>query len=93
MQKSFTLSKITAVWKNEQAIRQWEINIFEDAEQLDDFELDITRSANSEIINANIKFKRNYYKQLERKFANFVTEEKNLEIGKKNEARRVIQQR
>ena len=93
LQKSFTMNKVIAAWKNEQAIRQWEINIFEDAEQLDDFEFDITRSANSEIINANIKFKRNYYKQLERKFANFVIEEKNLEIEKKNEARRVIQQR
>ena len=40
-----------------------------------------------------MKFKRNYYKQLESKFANFVSEDKNLESQKKDEARRVIQQR
>lgn len=70
-----------------------EIKISEDALQLDDFELNITRSTNPEIINAHMKFKRNYYKQLESKFANFVSEDKNLESQKKDEARRVIQQR
>ena len=93
LQNSSTLEQVTSEWKNKQAIRQWEIKISEDALQLDDFELNITRSTNPEIINAHMKFKRNYYKQLESKFANFVSEDKNLESQKKDEARRVIQQR
>ena len=93
LQNSSTLEQVTGEWKNKQAIRQWEIKISEDAPQLNNFELDITRSTNNEIINAHVKFKRNYYKQLESKFANFVIEDKNIESKKKDEARRVIQQR
>ena len=90
LQNSSTLKQVTAEWKNKQTIRQWEVKISEDATQQHDVELDITRSTNTEIINANMKLNRNYYKKLERKFATFVIEDENLEIKKKDEAKRVI---
>ena len=71
LQNSSTLKQVTAEWKNKQAIRQWEVKISEDVTQQEDVKLDITRSTNTEIINANMKLNRNYYKKARKKICNF----------------------
>ena len=91
LQNSSTLTNITTEWKTKVAIQQLEIKIFEDTSQGEDFELEFTRSTNTEIINA--KFRSEHYKKLQEKFSELMTKDKNFESKKELEAKRIIQQR
>ena len=91
LQNSSTLTNITTEWKTKVAIQQLEIKIFEDTSQGEDFELEFTRSTNTEIINA--KFRSDHYKKLQEKFSELMTKDKNFESKKELEAKRIIQQR
>ena len=91
LQNSSTLTNITTEWKTKVAIQQLEIKIFEDTSQGEDFELEFTRSTNTEIINA--KFRSEHYKKLQDKFSELMTKDKNFESKKELEAKRIIQQR
>ena len=91
LQNSSTLTNITTEWKTKVAIQQLEIKIFEDTSQGEDFELEFTRSTNTEIINA--KFRSEHYKKLGEKFSELMTKDKNFESKKELEAKRIIQQR
>ena len=91
LQNSSTLTNITTEWKTKVAIQQLEIKIFEDTSQGEDFEIEFTRSTNTEIINA--KFRSEHYKKLEEKFSELMTKDKNFESKKELEAKRIIQQR
>ena len=91
LQNSSTLTNITTEWKTKVAIQQLEIKIFEDTSQGEDFELEFTRSTNTEIINA--KFRSEHYKKLQERFSELMTKDKNFESKKELEAKRIIQQR
>ena len=91
LQNSKTLNDVTKEWKNNQAIQQWRIEISEDVSQVEEFEFEFTRNKNSNIINA--KFRREYYKKLEKSFMGLANEDKKLESIKKLEARKIIRKR
>ena len=90
LQKSKTLTDVTAEWKTKQVVQQWEVEFTVDRFQEEDSEFELTTNTNPHIIKA--KFSREYSKQLEEKIEKLVTEYKNFE-SKKKEARKIIQQR
>ena len=91
LQNSPTLKNVTAKWKTQQVIQQWKIEICEDAAEGEDFELELTRSRNCQIING--KFKCEYYKKLKKEFEECVTEDKMFQSKTEHIARMVLQQR
>ena len=91
LKNTATMAKVTTKWKTKQAIQQREIKISEDALQGEDFVLGSPRGSNTKIINA--KFRSEYYKKLEKEFAELVTEDKNFESKTEFEAREIITER
>ena len=89
LQNSSTLTEVTKEWKKNQAIRQYEIEISDHSSQEHNFAFACDKNP----LTVNAKFRREYYKKLEEKFADSVTEDKNLESKKELEARKIIQQR
>ena len=85
------MTKLTTEWKSKQVIQQWEIKISENFSQEEDFNLEFTRGTNTKIINA--KFGSEYYKKLEKEFAELVTKDKIYESKTLLEARKIIRQR
>ena len=90
LQNRKTLTDVTAEWKIKQVVQQWEVEFTVDPFQEEDSEFDLTTNKNPHIIKA--KFSREYYKQLEEKFTELVTEDESFE-SKKKEARKITQQR
>ena len=86
-----TMTKVTKEWKTKQAIQQWEIKISEDAFQGEDFVLEFTSGSNTKIITA--KFRSEYYKKLEKEFAELVSKDINFESKMEFEARKIINER
>ena len=91
LQNSSTLKNVTAKWKTQQVIQQWEIKICDEVAEGEDFNFELKRSRNRQIIDA--KFKCEYYKKLEKEFEEFVTEDKIFQYKKEHIARMVLQQR
>ena len=90
LQNSKTLTYVTEEWKTKEVIQQWEVEFTVDPLQEEDFEFELMANKNPHIIKA--KFSREYYKQLEEKFAELGTEDKDFELIKK-EARKITQKR
>ena len=90
LQNSKTLTNVTAEWKTKQVIQQWEVKFTVDLSQEENSEFELTTNKNPHIIKA--KFSREYHKQLEKTFAELVTEDENSEL-KRKEARKITQQR
>ena len=91
LKNTSTMTKLTTEWKSKQVIQQWEIKISENFSQEEDFNLEFTRGTNTKIINA--KFGSEYYKKLEKEFAELVTKDKIYESKTLLEARKIIRQR
>ena len=90
LQNSKTLTNVTAEWKTKQVIQQWDVKFTVDPSQEENSEFEFTANKNPHIIKA--KFSPEYCKQLEKKFAELVTEDENSEL-KRKEARKITQQR
>ena len=90
LQNSKTLTDVTAEWKIKKIIQQWEVELAVDPLQEEDCEFELLTKKNPHIIKA--KFSRAYSKQLEEKFEELVTGDKNFEWRKK-EASKITQQR
>lgn len=82
---------MTANWKTKQAIKQWEIEIFEDPSQEENFEFESTSNEDANIITG--KFRLDYDKKLEETYAVLVNVDKNFECEKALEAKNIILQR
>ena len=91
LQNSKVLTQVTTKWKDEGAIRPFEIKISKDVSQRENFELQFTRRKNTELI--NIKFRGEYYKTLGDAFAKLVPEDKSFESKQELEAKKIIKQR
>ena len=91
MYNSPTLTVITKNWETKQTIKQWKIEIPEDASPEENFEFESSSNENGNIITA--KFRLDYYKKLEEKYATLVNVDKNFESEKKHEAKNIVLQR
>ena len=91
LENSPTVTDVTLNWKTKQTIKHWEIKIFGDASQEENFEFESTSKGNTNFITA--KFSLDYYKKLEEKYAALVNVDKNLEFEKELEVKKIILQR
>ena len=80
LQNSPTLTVITKKLETKQAIKQWKIEIPEEASPEENFEFESSSNENGNIITA--KFRLDYYKKLEEKYATLVNVDKNLNLNR-----------
>ena len=91
LENSPTVTYVTLNWKTKQTIKQWEIEIYVDASQEENFEFESTSKWNTNFNTA--KFSLDYCKKLEEKHAALVNVDKNLEFEKELEAKKIVLQR
>ena len=90
LENSPTVTDVTLNWKTKQTIKQWEMEIFADASQEENFEFGSTSKGYTNIIVAKFRLD---YKKLEEKYAALVNVDKNLEFEKELEVKKIILQR
>ena len=85
-----TLNKVTAEWKSEQAIEQWNVEISKDAVARVNFKTELKSTKNCNLINATFSTK--YYEKLEKEFEE-LTKDTIFQYKDIFEARKTLQQR
>ena len=91
LENSSTLKRIIAEWKSKHVTEQRNIEITENAGEMENFKTELKSTKNGKIINANLSFE--YCQKLGKEYEELVNEEKKFQFKRKLEARKTLQQR